>query len=115
METELGRWLHGDPPGLRRQTAWERVRRWVRDHKAWATAGAMLSLVLLVVAGALAFRSLERYQEALLQEEERRQQDALRNATVLVRDARLKLRDPTPGRRHAATHLRPRRAPATAR
>jgi WD40 repeat protein len=109
METELGRWINGDPPGLRRQTRGERVRRWVRQHKVGATAAAMLALVLLVIAGSLALRSLERYRDKIRQEEvrlrERQQQDALRKAAVLVREARLELRAPMWGRVASAQKL----------
>jgi hypothetical protein len=96
MATELGRWLNGDPTSLRRQTRRERVRRWVRGNKAKASIGVMLTLMLLVIAGGLLFRYVERRQEAIQQEEvrqhDKQQHDALRQATVLIWEARLRLR-----------------------
>jgi hypothetical protein len=95
METELGRWLNGDPPSLRRQTLWGRCAAGC-DNRVRATAVAMLAAVLLVIGGAMVFRWLERQRDAIRQEEvrlrDKEQQDALRNATVLVTDARVRMR-----------------------
>jgi serine/threonine protein kinase/WD40 repeat protein len=99
---ELRRWLHDEPLHVRPPTIWERSRRWARRNRLAARITAAAALLLLVVGGTLG-SMMWVHQKRAYEEQVRRILEAETRAEVQVRAlldrARIRLRQPTQGRR----------------
>jgi len=92
---ELRRWMNREPLTIRPPTWWEKLRRWSRRNRLvtrLTAASAVLLLIVSLALGATAWNA--RLRQAL---EARYRAEA--QVTVLIEQARQRLRTPTQGRR----------------
>ena len=93
LADDVERWLNDEPVSAARESAWDRGRRWLRKHRAWATSGtAALAVVAAVATTAAVVIQSQKDDIARLAEQEREAKDeALRNADIARRQRDLAL------------------------
>ncbi|MFI5461521.1 MAG: WD40 repeat domain-containing serine/threonine protein kinase [Isosphaerales bacterium] len=99
---ELRRWLNQEPLTIRPPTPWEKLRRWSRRNRLVTriTVGSALLLAIVSLAlGATAWNQAARAWDARLRHAIEARYRAQAQVTVLIEQARLRLRTPTEGRR----------------
>ena len=114
---ELRRWLNQEPLTIRPQARWEKVRRWSRRNRLVTritVASALVLAIVTVVLGATALNQANRAREARARHSIEARYRAAAQVTMLIEQARQRLRIPTQGRRwvtqdilrETAAHLR---------
>ena len=73
LAEDLARFLKGEPIRARPTSGWERGRKWVRRHPAWATSLALVALVFLAVPAALLWHNDQLHDAFSLADWQRRQ------------------------------------------
>ena len=99
---ELRRWRNREPLTIRPPTWWERLRRWSRRNRMVTRLTAASALLLLIVSlalGTTAWNQANRARNARLSHAIEAHYRAQTQVTLLVEQARQRLRTPTQGRR----------------
>jgi len=99
---ELRRWRNREPLTIRPPTRWEKLRRWSRRNRLVTRitiASALLLAIVSLALGATAWNQATRFRDARVRHAIEARYRALAQVTVLIEQARLRLRTPTQGRR----------------
>ena len=99
---ELRRWQNREPLTIRPPTLWEKLQRWLRRNRVatrMTLASGLLLTIVTLALGATAWNQAYRARDARVRHAAESRYRALAQVTVLIEQARRRLRTPTQGRR----------------